>query len=93
MEKYDSKIDKIISLVKNIMHQNQNSSPEKVESPNSQGYDISYIVPASLASFTSSEHNHDPIKWKHVVIIDDSEEYGLSKITKSTSKTNTSKSN
>ena len=36
MKKYDSKLDNLISMVKNMMYQDQNSSLEKVESPKSQ---------------------------------------------------------
>ena len=51
MNIYDSKIDKITALVKNMMHQNKNSSPDKVESLKAQGYDTYYLVTSSLMSF------------------------------------------
>ena len=51
MNIYDSKLDKITALVKNMMHQNKNSSPDKVESLKAQGYDTYYLVTSSLMSF------------------------------------------
>ena len=51
MNIYESKIDKITALVKNMMHQNKNSSPDKVESLKAQGYDTYYLVTSSLMSF------------------------------------------
>ena len=55
MKKYGYKIDKLIALAENIMHQNQNYSPEKVESRKAQVSDISYLVPYPFTAFTSSE--------------------------------------
>ena len=63
-KKYDSKIENIISLVENMMHQNQNSSPEKVESLKAQGSDTSYLFPASFTAFTPSDQDCDPTKWE-----------------------------
>ena len=52
MKKYESKIENIRELVKNMMHQNKNYSPDKVESLKYQGSDTSYLVPASFTDFT-----------------------------------------
>ena len=58
MNRFDSKLDKLVALVKNMMHQIKNSSPDKVELNNYQGSDTYYLVPTPFTDFTPSDQDH-----------------------------------
>ena len=90
LDKQSSKLDKLMSLVKNMMHQNKNSSAHNMGSPKAQGSDMYFLVPDHFIPFTSSDQYPNPIKWYHIVISDNVEEYVLSDINKSPSETNPS---
>ena len=58
MKRFDYKLDKLVALVKNMMHQIKNSSPDKVELHNYQGSDTSDLVSTPFTDFTPSDQDH-----------------------------------
>ena len=63
MTKYDSILVNINTLIKQMLVQSQNSSPDMVESPKSQASDTFYLVPDPLMTFAPSEQYWYLIKW------------------------------